>query len=98
MPRQLNDTNTLNHFLATLKQHDFAGDIATDVADRLVAATDNSIYQIMPQGIFYPRHTKDVQLLLHLANMPEFIDVRFAPRGGGTGTNGQSLTPDFLID
>ena len=98
MPRQLNDTNTLNHFLTTLKQHDFAGDIATDVADRLVAATDNSIYQIMPQGIFYPRDTKDVQLLLHLANMPEFIDIRFAPRGGGTGTNGQSLTPDFLID
>lgn len=85
--------------LQTLKQAGrFAGDIDTSYAGRLVAATDNSIYQQMPQAVIYPKSQDDVGILLSLAARPEHQSVRFSPRGGGTGTNGQSLTHWVVLD
>jgi FAD/FMN-containing dehydrogenase/Fe-S oxidoreductase len=61
-------------------------------------STDNSIYQILPQAVVLPRTTEDVAQLFQLANREEFKTISFAPRGGGTGTNGQSLSPGIIID
>lgn len=61
-------------------------------------ATDNSIYQLTPQAVIYPRSTKDVQLLANLANDKQFQALTFTPRGGGTGTNGQTLTEGIVVD
>ena len=41
---------------------------------------------------------QDLSLLLGLGTKPAFQAVKFAPRGGGTGTNGQSLTETIVID
>ncbi len=48
-------------------------------------ATDNSIYQLTPQAVVYPRSTSDVQLLAKLAIDKQFQSLTFTPRGGGTG-------------
>lgn len=76
----------------------FDGDIASDYAERLIMATDNSIYHVLPQAVLYPKHAVDIQRIFQVANQPEFRAITFAPRGGGTGTNGQSLTAGIVID
>ncbi len=91
-------TEAYHAFLARLKSSEFEGDIASDLASRLTMATDNSVYQVLPQAVLYPKHTADIQLLFHLAKASEYKEVRFAPRGGGTGTDGQSLTSGIIID
>ena len=42
-------------FLAELRARGFAGDLSSTYADRTVLATDNSIYQLWPQAIAFPR-------------------------------------------
>lgn len=85
-------------FLLALEQAGYIGDIDMSYAGRLVAATDNSIYQQLPQAVLYPKSQQDVRCIMRTAARPKFRGVRFAPRGGGTGTNGQSLTPGVVID
>ncbi len=41
-------------FLQALKQQGFTGDTATNYADRLTMATDNSIYQLLPDAVVFP--------------------------------------------
>ena len=86
------------NFLNSLHQSNFAGDISPNQADRLIASTDNSVYQLLPQGVLYPKHEADLKAILTLAAQKEFNDIYFSPRGGGTGTNGQSLTDGLVID
>lgn len=76
----------------------FAGDIETSYAGRLIAATDNSVYQQLPQLVIYPRHNEDLQMALRLAQEPDYQSLTFSPRGGGTGTNGQSLSQGIIVD
>lgn len=85
-------------FLDALKQDGFTGDTATSYADRLIMSTDNSIYQLLPDAVIFPRSTADVALIARLAAETRFASLVFAPRGGGTGTNGQSLNQGIVVD
>ncbi|AXY42043.1 MULTISPECIES: FAD-binding and (Fe-S)-binding domain-containing protein [Halomonas] len=85
-------------FLEALRDAGFEGEIAPDYADRTVLATDNSIYQRLPQAALYPRHGEDLARIAHLAGQVEHRQVALTPRGGGTGTNGQSLTDGLVVD
>ncbi|NKG32285.1 FAD-binding oxidoreductase [Erwinia rhapontici] len=85
-------------FLDALKQDGFTGDTATSYADRLIMSTDNSIYQLLPDAVIFPRSTADVALIARLAADSRFDSLTFAPRGGGTGTNGQSLNQGIVVD
>jgi len=85
-------------FLTALAASDFRGDIEKSYASRFAVATDNSIYQWLPQAVILPRDHQDIQLLTQLANAPVYQAVTFSPRGGGTGTNGQSLTDGIVVD
>lgn len=83
-------------YLDELRASDYAGDIEVNYGSRLAVATDNSIYQQLPQAVLHPKSTADIQILTALcANNP---DITFSARGGGTGTNGQSLTPGIVVD
>ncbi|ADO48366.1 D-2-hydroxyglutarate dehydrogenase YdiJ [[Enterobacter] lignolyticus] len=86
------------NFLQALEQQGFTGDTATRYADRLTMATDNSIYQLLPDAVVFPRSTADVALLARIAAEERFASLVFTPRGGGTGTNGQSLNQGIVID
>ncbi|EIC85499.1 FAD-binding and (Fe-S)-binding domain-containing protein [Serratia sp. M24T3] len=85
-------------FLEALKKDGFTGDMATSYADRLTMATDNSVYQLLPDAVLFPRATSDVALLARLAGQERFKSLVFTPRGGGTGTNGQSLNRGIVVD
>ena len=89
---------TVLNFLKALEQQGFTGDSATRYADRLTMATDNSIYQLLPDAVVFPRSTQDVALITRLASEPAFTSLVFTPRGGGTGTNGQALNRGIVVD
>jgi len=85
-------------FINTLKAKGFKGELNNDYANRIALSTDNSIYQVLPQGVLYPKSTDDLVLIAQLAAQPSFKKVVLTPRGGGTGTNGQSLTDGLVVD
>lgn len=85
-------------FLESLKAQGFTGDTATSYADRLLMSTDNSIYQLLPEAVLFPRSTADVALIARVADEERFRELTFTPRGGGTGTNGQSLNQGIVVD
>lgn len=85
-------------FLTQLRASRFSGDIEQDYGARLAVSTDNSIYQNLPQGVVFPKSTDDLMIVTELANQPEYSKITFSPRGGGTGTNGQSLNNGIIVD
>ncbi len=91
------DSTTLT-YLVELENQGFSGDIESSYSSRLAVATDNSVYQKLPNAVLLPKSTDDLQLIARLANQPQFTSVRFSARGGGTGTNGQSLTSGIVVD
>jgi FAD/FMN-containing dehydrogenase/Fe-S oxidoreductase len=85
-------------FFSELQASGFEGEIDGSQALRTVLSTDNSIYQRYPKGAVFPRHAQDVQRIAELLARPAFRQVTIAARGGGTGTNGQSLTDGIVVD
>ncbi len=89
---------TYRHFLEALRASSYAGEIRRDYASRLVQATDNSVYQLLPAAVLFPQNADDIAQIARLAAGPRFHSVCLSPRGGGTGTNGQSLTRGIVVD
>lgn len=85
-------------FIEALREAGFRGDLNPDYANRTVLATDNSIYQVLPQGVVYPRTVEDLVLIARLSQQEQFRTLVLSARGGGTGTNGQSLTDGLVVD
>lgn len=85
-------------YVKNLQRQHFEGDIATHYADRLSLATDNSVYQQLPQAILFPKTTADVVRITKLAQQPNYQSLTFTPRGGGTGTNGQAINNNIIVD
>ena len=85
-------------FAAELAVRGFAGEISHAYADRTVLSTDNSIYQVLPQLVVFPRDNDDVIRIARLAGEPRFQGLSLNARGGGTGTNGQSLGHGVIVD
>jgi FAD/FMN-containing dehydrogenase/Fe-S oxidoreductase len=91
--------NSYYAYIKNLRETIFSGEIHTDYAARLAVATDNSIYQIIPQAVIHPRNTQDLEIALTLSHTEKYREhITFSPRGGGTGTNGQSLSSGIIVD
>ncbi|MBG6077775.1 FAD-binding and (Fe-S)-binding domain-containing protein [Polaromonas sp. CG_9.11] len=71
------------------------GDVLFSAADRGRYATDASIYQVMPVGVFVPRDTADVKTALDIARS---LRVPIVARGGGTSQCGQTVGAGLVID
>ena len=85
-------------YLQELQAQHFEGDIASNYADRLSLATDNSVYQQLPQAVLFPKSVADVVRLTKLGQLEKYRSLTFTPRGGGTGTNGQSINNNIIVD
>ncbi len=69
----------------------------TDALTRTIYATDNSIYQVEPAAVALPRSADEVRRLV-AAEWRRPDRRPLVARGGGTGTNGQSLTDGLVVD
>ena len=88
-------TNDLAAELARrLRQHT-QGDVLFSLAERGRYATDASIYQIMPVGVFVPRDIDEVGLALDICRD---LEVPIVARGGGTSQCGQTVGAGLVID
>ncbi len=96
-PRETLDPN-YQDYLRVLRGAGFQGEIETRYGHRLAYATDNSIYQLLPQAALCPRSVEDLQIALRLACNREYAGITFSARGGGTGTNGQALNHGIIVD
>ncbi|MGC5777529.1 D-2-hydroxyglutarate dehydrogenase YdiJ [Methylobacterium sp. NFXW15] len=83
---------------AELLVRGFEGDLSLSQADRTVFATDNSIYQVEPGAVAFPRSRDDLVRIARLLDDPRFTEIVIRPRGGATGTNGQSLGHGLVVD
>ena len=88
----------LNKYLGKLRKEGFKGDIESDYSSRLLCATDNSVYQCMPLAVIFPRDISDVVTAMKLRAKSPFDSLVITARGGGTGTNGQSLNTGLVMD
>lgn len=71
------------------------GEVLFDAASRGRYATDASIYQMMPTGVFVPRTPADVAIALQIARE---MGAPVLPRGGGTSQCGQTTGAALVID
>ncbi|MBZ4689299.1 MAG: Fe-S protein [Cereibacter sp.] len=97
--RDFSPTETAIDALAeALRQAGFSGEIEQDSALRAAMSTDNSVYQIAPDLIVAPREAADLVTLLRVLEEEAFAGIALTARGGGTGTNGQSLNSGVIVD
>lgn len=89
---------TLESLELALRNAGFQGEIETDRALRAAMSTDNSVYQIVPDLIVAPTDAGDLVRFLAVMAAPEFKQFQITARGGGTGTNGQSLNRGIIVD
>ena len=71
------------------------GELLFDAASRGRYATDASIYQQMPVGVFVPRSADDVAAAIGIARE---LKVPLLPRGAGTSQCGQTTGAALVID
>lgn len=91
-----NISSETRDFIGNLSATAFSGDIEYTYASRMAVATDNSIYQQIPQAVVLPKTLGDLQYIAQSTH--NNVNITFSARGGGTGTNGQSLTPGIVVD
>ena len=89
--------NTID-FLHELRASAYQGDIEDSYGARIVASTDNSVYQVIPEAILYPRVADDINHIVNLLVDNSESGLSIVARGGGTGTNGQSLNDSLVLD
>ena len=88
----------IERFRSALAASGFEGDLELDLGAREVASTDNSIYQLRPKAIVYPRCADDINRIVRAAAADADAPLALCPRGGNTGTNGQSLSSGVIVD
>jgi FAD/FMN-containing dehydrogenase/Fe-S oxidoreductase len=81
--------------LAARLARETGGEVLFDAASRGRYATDASIYQVMPVGVFVPATPDDVATAIAIARE---LRVPLLPRGGGTSQCGQTTGAALVID
>jgi FAD/FMN-containing dehydrogenase len=71
------------------------GEVLFDAGSRGRYATDASIYQIMPRGVFVPRTDRDVGIAIDIARD---LGIPVLARGGGSSQCGQTTGESLVVD
>lgn len=71
------------------------GDVRFGQHDRMLYATDASIYQVEPIGVVIPKHAADVERVVRYAAEHNFPIL---PRGGGSSLAGQTVNRAIILD
>lgn len=71
------------------------GDVRFGRHDRMLYATDASMYQVEPLGVVCPAHVEDIVRSLAWC---ETHAVPVLPRGGGTSLSGQTVNAAIVVD
>src|ERR1700674_289574 len=94
-PDSMLSSTEVSEALARRLRAECEGTVLFDAASRGRYATDASIYQIMPVGVFVPKSEKDIATAIDIARD---LKVPVLPRGGGTSQCGQTTGAALVID
>jgi FAD/FMN-containing dehydrogenase/Fe-S oxidoreductase len=72
-----------------------AEDVLIDRPQRLMYATDASIYEMEPVAVVFPRHQEDVRSVVRIAARR---DIPVLPRGAATSLAGQTVNHAIVVD
>jgi len=89
------ESNEVAGLLARRLAEETQGEVLFSPGDRGRYATDASIYQITPVGVFVPRDGNDVKLALDICRD---LKVPIIARGAGTSQCGQTVGAGLVID
>jgi FAD/FMN-containing dehydrogenase/Fe-S oxidoreductase len=92
---QLQPTTDTSVALASQLRAHTRGEVMFDAASRARYATDASIYQVVPVGVFVPSDDADVRSAIQIARE---LKVPVLPRGAGTSQCGQTVGACMVID
>ena len=81
--------------LAARLREETQGEVLFTPSDRGRYATDASIYQVIPLGVFVPRDNHEVGIAMDICRD---LGVPIVPRGGGTSQCGQTTGAGLVID
>src|SRR5580698_2281977 len=81
--------------LALRLRRETGGEVLFDDGSRGRYATDASIYQIMPVGVFVPKNAQDVEAAIGIARD---LHVPVLARGAGTSQCGQTTGAALVVD
>ena len=93
--RVASTSNEVAGRLAARLRAETEGEVLFSAADRGRYATDASIYQVTPVGVFVPRHAHEVPIAMAICRD---LGVPIVPRGGGTSQCGQTTGAGLVID
>lgn len=85
----------------SLRAAGFEGDVALDAATRDIFSHDASMFELVPQAVVSPKHTKDLQKLIAWVNVvkeKENRHISLTARSGGTDMGGAAITESILVD
>ena len=88
-------SNEVAGLLAKRLKTETQGEVLFTAADRGRYATDASIYQVTPLGVFVPKHAEEVATAMAICRD---LKVPIVPRGGGTSQCGQTTGVGLVID
>jgi FAD/FMN-containing dehydrogenase/Fe-S oxidoreductase len=88
-------SNETSELLSRRLVDETEGEVLFDEGSRGRYATDASIYQIVPVGVFVPRTARDVAIAIDIARD---LKVPVLPRGAGTSQCGQTVGACLVID
>jgi len=90
-------TDRILAFIEALKAQGFAGEMSMSDSTRLVMSTDNSVYQVLPEAVLFPKNFHDLQTIFKISHIRQ-QKISFTLRGGGTSTDGQCLGEGITVD
>lgn len=81
-------------------QHVIKGEVDGSDATRKKYSRDASIFEVMPQGVLYPKDITDLQAIIRTVSKArqKGEKVSVTARNGGTCMSGGSLTEGYIID
>ena len=88
-------SNEVAGLLAKRLKTETQGEVLFTAADRGRYATDASIYQVTPLGVFVPKLAEEVATAMAICRD---LKVPIVPRGGGTSQCGQTTGVGLVID
>jgi len=81
--------------LARALEHALDGEVRFDDYTRQLFSRDASMYTMMPTGVVFPRHARDVATAIRVAGQ---FDVPVLARGAGTSLAGQTVSSGLVVD
>lgn len=90
----------MDHFVETLKQKGFAGDIDGSEATRATYSHDASLFELVPQLVVYPKDSADLEKLVTTVNEYRvgITGLSLTARSAGTDMSGGSISDSVLVD